>query len=122
MTAPQTSSAIGVRRSGSATIVEFLDRRLVDQMLLERVGAQLNELVDGETNPMLVLSFSKVEFMSSAALGILIALEARLATQGGKLALAEIDPELLKLFTLTKLHKVMKIHKTTQAALDSLKN
>lgn len=91
-------------------------------MLLERVGAQLNELVDGETNPMLVLSFSKVEFMSSAALGILIALEARLATQGGKLALAEIDPELLKLFTLTKLHKVMKIHKTTQAALDSLKN
>jgi len=122
MTVPQTSSAIEVRRSGPVTVVEFLDRRLVDQALLDRVGAQINELVNGESQPRIVLSFSKVEFMSSAALGILIALEARLAAQGGKMALAEIDPDLHKLFTLTKLHKVMKIHKTAAAALDSLKN
>jgi len=65
----------------------------------------------------ILLNFSNVEYLSSAALGKLITLNKKLGQAGGKLILCNISPEILEVFEITKLDKFFKIRKEEQAAL-----
>lgn len=116
-----------VRRLGAITIVEFLDRRLIDTARIEALGAQIMEMINA--NPIapgaalkLIISFEKVEYLSSTMLNVLIGIENAVKRAKGQLVLANLDPELQKVFKLMKLDKVMKICKTTDDALSALKN
>lgn len=51
----------------------------------------------------IVLNFGNVEYLSSAALGILITLNKKLIASGGKLLLCNIDPQIYEIFGITKL-------------------
>jgi anti-sigma B factor antagonist len=104
----------------SITIVELLDRRLVDTAQIERIGQQIIELVNQAPSPRLVISFAKVEYLSSTMLNALIAIEKTIKKKNGLLRLANLDPELHKMFTIMKLNKVITICKTTDEALASL--
>jgi anti-sigma B factor antagonist len=114
-------SDLSVRHVGGATVVEFLDRRLIDASHIEQIGAQILAIVDAAVKPRLVISFEKVEYLSSTALNVLIELDNAIRHKKGQLRLAHLDPELQKVFTLMKLHKVLKICKTTDEALKSMK-
>ncbi len=69
----------------------------------------------------LIISFDKVEYLSSTMLSVLVRINAAVDQQKGKVVLANLDPELMKVFTLMKLDKKMKICKTTDDALSALK-
>src|SRR5262245_32978123 len=106
------SSDIAIRHLGAITVVDFLDRRLIAAARIEDIGRQLQEVVAKATIPKLVLNFEKVEYLSSSALNILIALEAAIRKKTGALRLAGLDQELRKVFTLMKLTKVMTLCET----------
>ena len=67
----------------------------------------------------LLLNFSNVEFMSSAALGKLIRLHQRMVQVGGKLVMCCIAKDIHTVFVLTKLDKMLKIVKDEQTGLNS---
>jgi anti-sigma B factor antagonist len=116
-----TPSDLAVRTQGAVTVVEFLDRRLIDAAQIERLGEHIHSLVKAATIPKLVLSFEKVEYLSSSALNILISLENAINKKGGQMRLACLDPELQKVFKLMKLNKVMVLCSTMDEAIGSLK-
>jgi anti-sigma B factor antagonist len=94
---------------GDVAVVRFLDRKILDEAIIQELGGELQGLVeiDGKTN--LLLCFENVEFLSSAALGKLIKLNATVKKSGGQLKMSNIRPEIYEVFAITRLHKFFEI-------------
>ena len=94
---------------GDVTVVRFVDRKILDETNIQELGQELFNLVEQEHCKKLLLNFSAVEFLSSAALGKLITLEKKTKAAGGQLKLSNIRPEIYEVFAITKLNKLFDI-------------
>ncbi len=99
------------------TIVEFQSPRLVDANSLDKIAEQLYELVDKKDRKKLVLDFGKVRFMSSSALGMLLNLNTKSAAIKGTLVLCGLRKDLMKVFEITKLTKILRFCADEKEAL-----
>ena len=104
---------------GDITVVQFTDRKILDEPNIQAIGDDLFKLVDELGRRKLLLNFSNVEFMSSAALGKLIRLHQRLQQVGGKLVLCSISRSIMEIFEITKLDKMLTIVKDEQTGLNA---
>ena len=104
---------------GDVTVINFVDRKILDEQNIQVIGEQLFSLVDQDGRRKLLLNFGNVEYLSSAALGKLITLNKKLVAVGGRLILCNIDPQIYEVFEITKLDKFFKIMKEEQAALQA---
>jgi len=104
---------------GDVTVINFVDKKILDEQNIQVIGEQLFSLVDQEGRRKLLLNFGNVEYLSSAALGKLITLNKKLQGVGGRLILCNIDPQIYEVFEITKLDKFFNIQKEEQAALQS---
>jgi anti-sigma B factor antagonist len=102
---------------GDIAVVGFVDKKILDEQNIQLIGDDLFRLVDELGRRKILLNFSNVEFMSSAALGKLIKLHQKLAAAGGKLILC--SKSIMEIFELTKLDKMLTIIKDEQKALQS---
>ena len=119
--AQQKRRRIEVEEIGDVAVIEFIDKRILDEQNIQLIGEQLFELVDDMGKRKLLLNFANVEYLSSAALGKLITLNKKVRGAGGQLALCNIKPEIKEVFSITKLDKVLKIYDGEESALDSFK-
>lgn len=94
---------------GDVTVVRFVDRKILDEANIQELGVELFRLVEDDHRQKLLLNFSTVEFLSSAALGKLITLDKKVKAHGGKLKLSNIRPEIYEVFAITKLNKLFDI-------------
>lgn len=108
-----------VEQIGDVTVVNFIDRKILDEQNIQVIGEQLFSLVDEEGCRKLLLNFGNVEFLSSAALGKLITLNKKLQAAKGRLILCNIDPQIHEVFEITKLDKFFNIQKEEQTALQA---
>lgn len=108
-----------VEQIGDVTVVNFVDRKILDEQNIQIIGDQLFGLVDNDGLRKLLLNFGNVDYLSSAALGKLITLNKKLQAAGGRLVLCNIDPQILEVFEITKLDKFFNIQKEEQAALQA---
>lgn len=104
---------------GDITVVNFVDKKILDEQNIQMIGDDLFRLVDELGRRKLLLNFANVEFMSSAALGKLIRLHQRLTQVSGKLVLCNISKSILEIFQLTRLDKMLKIVDSEQEGLES---
>ena len=104
---------------GDVTIVNFTDRKILDEQNIQIIGDQLFSLVDEAGRRKLLLNFGRVEYLSSAALAKLITLNKKLQAVNGRLILCGIAPEIREVFEITKLNKLFTIHEEEQAALQA---
>ncbi len=104
---------------GDVTVVRFVDRKILDEANIQELGQELFHLVEDEKCQNLLLNFSSVEFLSSAALGKLITLDKKVKSHGGKLKLSNIRPEIYEVFAITKLNKLFDIKDDEADALAS---
>lgn len=109
-----------IRRQGKVRVVEFEDRKILEELLIAQIGEQLAELVDAEPEPRLVLDFKNVEHLSSAALGVLITLNKQVTERQGQMALANIQPQIYEVFRITRLNKLFNIQNTADAAVQAI--
>ena len=116
---PQTPRRrrLEVEDIGDITVVNFLDKKILDDQNIQLIGEQLMNLVDELGRSKILLNFGNVEFLSSAALGKLIVLNRKLGEVNGKLVLCNIDPQIYEVFEITKLNKVFTMAKDEQTGL-----
>ena len=98
-------------------VVEFSDRKILEELSIREIEDELFALVATTPTIKLLLDFSKVEHLSSAALGMLINLQKEVKKQSGKLKLAQINPQIYEVFKITRLNKHFDIHETTDQAI-----
>lgn len=109
---------IDVEDIGDVTVARFLDRKILDETNIQIVGNQLFALIDDEGRRKIILDFSNVEYLSSAALGKLITLDKKVKTSGGKLRLCSIRPEIYEVFAITRLNKLFDMYDDQEKALE----
>lgn len=102
------------------TVVEFRTASLMDPLELQGIGDHLYHLVDSQDKRLLVLDFSRVEFLSSQAIGILLTMNKKLGQlPGSKLILCGVGARLTELLRITRLDKILTIKPTQKEAVEA---
>ncbi|MEZ6056821.1 MAG: STAS domain-containing protein [Planctomycetaceae bacterium] len=108
---------IDIEEIGDVTIARFVDKKILDENNIQVIGNQLFGLVEEDGRKKIVLDFTNVEYLSSAALGKLITMDKKTKAAGGKLRLCAIRPDIYEVFAITKLNKMFDIRDTQELAL-----
>jgi anti-sigma B factor antagonist len=106
-----------VAEVGDVTVVRFVDRKILDESNIQDMGQELFQLVEEQKRSKILLNFTSVDFLSSAALGKLITLDKKVKSHGGMLKLSNIQPDIYEVFAITKLNKLFDIRDDEAAAL-----
>jgi anti-sigma B factor antagonist len=104
---------------GDVTIARFTDKKILDETNIQIIGNQLFSLVDEDAREKIILDFSNVEYLSSAALGKLITMDKKVKQARGQLRLCSIRPDIYEVFAITKLNKLFSIHDNRDKALEA---
>ncbi len=104
---------------GDVTVVNFTDKRILDDENIRIIGEQLFSLVEDQGHRKILLNFTNVEYLSSAANGKFITLNNMLGRPDmkGKLVMCGIIPTVYEVFEITRLNKLFNIQKDEQTGL-----
>jgi anti-sigma B factor antagonist len=108
---------LDIEEVGDVTIARFVDKKILDENNIQIIGNQLFGLIEEDGRKKILLDFSNVEYLSSAALGKLITLNNKAKTAKGKLRLCGIRPDIYEVFAITKLNTVFDIKPDRDQAL-----
>ena len=114
-----TTSHIRVQDQDGVKRIEFVERNILDEANIQQIGEEIGRVVDSQDEPRVLISFTNVDHLSSAALGTLITINNKISGKDGQLRLAEIDPQIYEVFVITKLNKLFQIFDTSEQALAS---
>jgi anti-sigma B factor antagonist len=112
-----SDSRIRVKEVDGVTQVEFIDRNILDEANIQAIGEEIEGIIAQSPKPRLLISFANVDHLSSAALGTLITINTKIRNRGGKLCLAEIDPQIYEVFVITRLNQLFDIRESRDEAM-----
>ncbi len=118
----EEQSHIKVRDVNGAKIVEFAERKILEELSIHEIGEELSKLASDMEDVKLLLCFKNVEHLSSAALGMLINLNKLVNEHKGQLKLSDISPPIFEVFKITRLNKLFSIYGTSNEALADFSN
>jgi len=90
----------------------------IDDSNADRLSEAMERASASSAEPRVVLNLERVEYLSSAALGIFIAYRQKLDREGGKLRLCGFQTNIAQVFRLTKLDRAFDIRPDLDSALD----
>jgi anti-sigma B factor antagonist len=105
---------------GGIHVITFSRSDVLDAHYIQQLGNDLGQFVGSINEPRVLVDMESVHFLSSAALGMLIGLNNKVAGSRGKMCIANLRDELREVFKITKLHKVLDLQKNTEKALARL--
>jgi anti-sigma B factor antagonist len=107
--AESTAAPVSITQDKDLRIVEFTQNKILDEGNIAEIGNAIKGLIEERPNPKLLLDFSNVDHLSSAALGMLINANSLIRQKNGQLRLASIKPQIFEVFVITKLNKHFRI-------------
>ena len=112
------SSAFTTQQHEKFTVIEFQLQSLMDPVELEKIAKELYRLIDEEDRRRLILDFERVKYLSSQAIGIIMAMHRKLAPLSrSKLVLCSVNPALQQLLKITSLDKLLTVKATQKEAV-----
>lgn len=105
----QGNRRLDIEEVNGVTVARFTDKKILDESNIQIIGNQLFSLVDEDHRQKIVLDFTNVEYLSSAALGKLITMDKKVKASGGKLRLCSIRSDIKEVFKITRLDKLFQI-------------
>lgn len=91
----------------------------VGDLLSEHTNKEVLRTVDDQIKQgfyNFIVDLSRVNYMNSVGLNLLIILRERVQKKGGRVVLASLSPTVNKLFKMTKLHPIFELADTLEAA------
>lgn len=117
----QPSSHVKIRRDGDVSVIQFADRKILEELSIHEIGEELKKLARTEPNAKLLLDFANVDHLASAALGMLITLHKTVQERHGALKLSNINRQIFQVFKITRLNRVFDIYESADQAMDAFK-
>jgi anti-anti-sigma factor len=114
----KNARSLQIDQLGEVTLVRFNNALLMETEETEDIGKQLNELLQ-EGKRKFVMDFRNVERVSSGLVAKLISLHKRVETQGGRVVLCHIVPQIQDVFTMLRLPQFLNIYERDVDALQS---
>ena len=110
---------LDIREADNALIIGFIRADMTDASVITQIGDDIYHIVKKIDKPRLVVDFTKVERLSSATLGMLVALRKVVTKMDGQLRIANVSKDLLEIFKITRLDVTLGLCKSTDAAVGS---
>jgi len=111
-------SNLAIQRSDDATVARLLKRRISGDEMDVAIWNDLGGLITaGEKSP-IVLDFSQVQYVSSAALGGLLTFAKKCKGARYELRLSGLCPSIQEVMELMQLDRVLKIYPSVAAAIE----
>lgn len=99
------------------TVVTVQDASLVEGRVIDVIQQNLLEMVEKRGKKRMIVDFSGVKFLSSAALGMLLTLHKAIGRRKGLLVLCGLRTDIAKMFKLSGLHKFFTCKEDEKTAL-----
>jgi anti-sigma B factor antagonist len=112
-------STLNTQTHGDVLVVYFTDSRMLDDPRIQQIGTELTAVVERCETGKLLLNFEEVKFMSSAMLGKIMLVQKKCKQGDVKLKLCNISGDIMEVFKMMRLHKVLDIYKEEAKALSS---
>jgi anti-anti-sigma factor len=106
-----------VQNMWDVTVVDLQEPRLLEVQQIDAVGKELFKLVDQMHRQKLILDCSKVQFLASAAIGMLVTLQKKVTAIKGTLIICGLKKDLMRVFEITALTKLFKFAPDEKEAL-----
>lgn len=117
---PEKLSRLIVSFQEGVLVVEFTDRRIVDDLTICQISEQLDSLIEQRRGSLVIIDFSGVEQLSSSALGFLVSFTRKVRDGGGELKLCNMRAAIFEAFAITRLNKVLDVHDSFTSALSAM--
>ena len=112
-------SSIRAEENGDVRVIYFNENKILDEAKIQQIHNDLNaELAEVRAGKFL-LNFDRVTFMSSAMIGKIILLNKKCKSSDVKFKLCNISDNVMEVFKLMRLNKVLDIQKDEESALAS---
>ena len=106
-----------VQRVGDVNVVDLTLPHTLDIQEFDRLNDSILALVRGELEGSWVLDLSRLAYMGSAALGLMVNLRQQIKQSGGRLVLCGLSPQLLYIFKTCCMERLFKIVKGRDEAV-----
>jgi anti-sigma B factor antagonist len=111
---------ISVENIEKGLIISFVNEKILEETEIQALEHSIVPLIEQAKVPNIVLDFSKVKFLSSAMLGLLIRLSKKIYQRQGQLRLCGINSKIFEIFKITRLDRVFDICEDSESAVQSL--
>ncbi len=122
MATTDNDSMISLRNEGAVVVAAFNSGSFHEEKQILATLERLGGVIDSRENVKMVLDLAKVESLSSAGLGRLVALLKKAVRGGGTLCLASLRDEIRELFDVMRLTQIFKLFPTTEDAVTALQS
>jgi len=89
----------------------------IDHHTSEDIMEKIDRHLENESLINLILDLSGVNFMDSAGIGVILGRYKRIAHFNGKLAIVAKKPNIIRILTISGIHKIAKLFDNTDKAL-----
>jgi len=113
----QPSGHLIIQSYDGIVLVHVNKDRLLDAPVITAISAELMALLDRYPKPSIVLDMSSVAYLSSAMVGKLIALYKGVIGAKGRMAIAGVRPDLMALFKITQIDKLIRFYPDAQQVI-----
>lgn len=113
-----TASRLLIQNIRDVTVVRLREAAVLDTLLIQQISEELNELVEAQHRRRMLIDFSEVKFLSSSALGVLVALRKKVEGIKGELVLVGMNKDLRKIFKITNLDKLFQFRDDENSAFE----
>ena len=110
-----------VEYHGSVIVTTLTDEKILEDSQIQGLEGSFLPLIEQNDAIQLIIDFSKVKFLTSSVLGLLIRISKKVYEKSGKLRLCAIDPKIMEVFRITRLDKIFEIFTDQDDALIGLK-
>lgn len=118
--ASREGALLEVRKQDSVGVVNFTTSRILDQSNVQQLGEEFDELLDKHQLMKIVINFEKINYMSSAVMGKLVALHKKVKQMRGQLRLTDIAPSIYEIFEIMRFDQIFDIRETEDEAVVEL--
>ena len=100
--------SVEITSEGNAAVVAFKTASISNVEEIASVSKQIKEFIEDKHPKEVVVDFEGVKFFSSALLGLLLDIRAKLKTYDGEVVISAINPQLYRVFKITHLDRIFK--------------
>lgn len=98
-------------------LVQVTKERLLEMPVINAIGVDLTGLLDRHARPSVVIDLAPVSYLSSAMVGKLIAFYKGVIAAKGRLAIAGVRPDLMPIFKITQIDKLIRFYPDAQQVI-----
>jgi len=108
--------AVTIERRGAA-LIATINAKLLDERELKQLGLILDQAAADPSVTLLVVNMERVQLVPSLGLGLLLRISQKCTAREQALVLAALAPTVRRMFSITKLDRILKLADNVDAAL-----